>query len=59
MSWAWAFILILFWQPIAMTLMAAYHKFIKKDPYEMGIYWGDMKAWFLLLFDLLKPRKLN
>lgn len=58
MSYAWALLAIIFWQPIAMTAFAIFHK-IKGDAWDVTMYMGDMKAWFLTLYDLLKYKSIK
>lgn len=58
MSWAWALILILFWQPIGMTALAVYKRFVRKEAMDYVIYMANMKAWFYQLWDLVKFRNI-
>ncbi len=57
MNWAWLIIAVIFWQPIAMTAMVIYKK-ITGASMDYGVYLGNLKAWFLQLWDLIKYRNI-
>lgn len=59
MLYAYIALALIFWRPIAMTGLMFYHKVIKKDDTSFSKYYGDMKAWFLSLYDLIKVSKVS
>lgn len=51
--------LLVLWQPIMMTVMLFWHKIVRKDDYLFATYVGNLKAWFIQLWDLIKYRSLT
>lgn len=49
---------LIFWQPIAIVGMMTYHTF-KRDSFAYATYLGNLKAWALALWDLVKWKKLT